>query len=221
MQLTIRNMCSLFILSLSVGLVSCTPDSTKAPATMLELKPAEHISEAERRIRIQHDFQWSEDQVKAELAQLIPDFTDADFNRWHAQGLLEFQQIDGEIRYFNRAVSNLFYLDANARDRRIEPKHWYYDTLPLYQVHPHHQAVLTGNDLQKRIRVQYTLTVKPDVIPEGQTLRVWIPFPREIPGQQTDITLIDTQPLQPVIAENTQMQRTAYFEQTTQAGQAT
>lgn len=213
MQLTKPSICFLTLLSLSPGLVSCSPSET-APM-------AEHISEQERLARVKRDFQWTEVMVREKLAELIPDYTDADFTQWDNQGLLEYQVIDGEKRYFNRAVSNLFYLDADARDRRIEPKHWYYSTLPLYQVHPHHQAVINGDDVTKTIRINYTLTVKPDVIPAGQTLRVWLPFPRDIADQQTGIQLLSASPETPVIADNSQLQRTAYFEQTTTAGQPT
>ena len=213
MQLTKPSICFLTLLSLSPSLVSCSPSET-APM-------AEHISEQERLARVKRDFQWTEAMVRDKLAELIPDYTDADFTQWDNQGLLEYQVIDGEKRYFNRAVSNLFYLDADARDRRIEPKHWYYSTLPLYQVHPHHQAVINGDDVTKTIRINYTLTVKPDVIPAGQTLRVWLPFPRDIADQQTGIHLLSASPETPVIADNSQLQRTAYFEQTTTAGQPT
>lgn len=213
MQLTKPTVCLLTMLSLCLGLVSCTPDNT--PPT------AEQISEQERMARVKRDFQWTETMVREKLAELIPDYTESDFEHWDKQGLLEFKQIDGKKMYFNRAVSNLFYLDADARDRRIEPKHWYYSTPPLYQVHPHHKAVIDGTASSKTIKINYTLTVKPDAIPAGQTLRVWLPFPREIASQQTDIQLLNASPKAPVIADNSQLQRTVYFEQTTVAGEPT
>src|SRR5690554_3262331 len=155
MQLTKSRLCLFVMLSLSSSLVSCSPANTMSEDTTA--KTAEQITEQERLARVERDFQWTESMVRNELAKLIPDYTNADFERWDSQGLLEHQRINGEKRYFNRAVSNLFYLDADARDRRIEPKHWYYSTLPLYQVHPHHLAVLSNDDTTKRIRISYTL----------------------------------------------------------------
>lgn len=213
-----RSSCHPFLLATlaSAVLIGCSSESPTAT-----LGQAEHISETERQARMARDFQWTEAQVKEKLAELIPDYSNADFKRWDAAGLLEYQIIDGEKRYFNRAVSNLFYIDDAARDRRIEPKSWYYSIAPLYQVHPHHQAVMNNEDTQKRIRITYELTVKPDVIPADQTLRVWLPFPREIPGQQTDIQLLAASPADPLVADAQQLQRTAYFEQQTQAGEPT
>ena len=223
MQLTSPRYVCLFMLSLSTGLVSCSPPSetTKPPTEAQAMDATTQLTEAERIARVKRDFQWTETQVREKLAELIPDYDDADFARWDAAGLLEYQVIDGEKRYFNRAVSNLFYLEAQARDRRIEPKHWYYSTPPLYQAHPHHQAVIKGDDTHKRLRITYKLTVKPDVIPAGQKLRVWLPYPREISGQQTDIQLLSASPAEPIIADNSYLQRTAYFEATTVAGEPT
>ncbi|MBY6064167.1 transglutaminase-like domain-containing protein [Pseudidiomarina sediminum] len=198
------------------ALIGCSSEPQSAPQDN-----AEQISETERKARMRRDFQWTEARVKEKLAELIPDYTEADFERWDAAGLLEYQIIDGEKRYFNRAVSNLFYIDDAARDRRIEPKSWYYSIAPLYQVHPHHQAVMNNENTSKRIRITYELTVKPDVIPAEQTLRVWLPFPRAIPGQQTDIQLLSASPTDPLIANEQQLQRTAYFEQQTKAGEPT
>lgn len=232
MQLAKPSQYVLIMLSLSLCLASCTPTTTdnagtiSSRATLVKhahspTKPAEQISEHERIARMRKDFQWSEAMVRDKLAELIPDYTDRDFEWWDSKGFLEYQYIDGEKKYFNRAVSNLFYLNADARDRRIEPKDWYYSTPPLYQVHPHHKAVIQGEDLTKRIRINYTLTVKPNVIPAGQTLRVWLPFPREIAEQQTDIELLSASPEQPLIADNSRLQRTVYFEQTTVANEPT
>jgi transglutaminase-like putative cysteine protease len=212
------------VLTLSCGLIllGCSGNQQNASTSVVQdsAKPTE-ISTAERKRRVAMDFPLTEAEVKQELARLIPDYSEADFTRWHDKGLLEYKFIDGEKRYFKRAVSNLFYIDEEARDRRIEPKSWYYDTPPLYQVHEHHKRVLAGTAEAKTFEIEYTLTVDADAVGDGQLLKVWIPYPREIPGQQTDIKLLSASPGQPQIADNTQLQRTAYFEAPAQAGQAT
>jgi hypothetical protein len=35
------------------------------------------------------------------------------------------------------------------------------------------------------MRIDQSLTVKPDAVPAGETLRAWIPYPREIPASRT------------------------------------
>src|SRR5689334_1732706 len=66
--------------------------------------------ERERMRRILLDFTLTADQAQAKLRKQIPDLTPAEFAAWDAQGLLEHMTIDGRLRYFSRAPSNLFRL---------------------------------------------------------------------------------------------------------------
>src|SRR3954469_7546807 len=68
--------------------------------------------------RTRYDFALSDKDVLAELKQSIPDATQADVDRWRKSGDLQYRVIDGENRYFRRAVSNLFRFNAEAKHRQ-------------------------------------------------------------------------------------------------------
>ena len=180
----------------------------------------------ERMRRILLDFRLDEAAAKERLRRDIPDLTDEEFARWDAAGLVEARVIDGERRWFNRGPSNLFRLSEEARKRRATPLN-FYDS-PLEEAHPHHaevrEAALASGEravAPQRVRVTQSLTVKPDAVPAGETVRAWLPFPRAIPGQQDDIALVGTSPGIHQLAPESALQRTVYMEAPAVSGEPT
>jgi transglutaminase-like putative cysteine protease len=182
--------------------------------------------EAERMHRIELDFSLSEQQARDRVHDKIPDLRPDEFTAWDAAGMLEHRVIDGDKRYFNRAPSNLFRLSPQARARRAQQTP--FNDGPLEKAHPHHReirdAVLASNHTSvapRRVRVTQTLTVEPDAVPAGETVRAWIPYPRALPGQQEDIRYVTSEPTQHTIAPESTLQRTVYFERPAAAGKPT
>ena len=181
----------------------------------------------ERMRRILMDFQLDESGAKARLRRDIPDMSDADFARWDAEGLIEARVIDGERRWFNRGPSNLFRLSEEARQRKATPLRFYDSPLEL-EVLPHHvevrDAALASGEhavAPRRVRVPQSLTVKPDAVPAGETIRAWLPFPRAIAGQQEEIALQATVPETHQLAPESALQRTVHLEAPAVAGEPT
>ncbi|MCX7512826.1 transglutaminase-like domain-containing protein [Frateuria sp. STR12] len=180
----------------------------------------------ERMHRILLDFTLTATEAKARIRKQIPDLTDAEFARWDQAGLLEHMVIDGRTLYFNRAPSNLYRLSAEARARRAVQAP--ITDGPNETLNDHHRAALrealasgqTGV-LPMRVRVTQTVTVNPDAVPSGETLKAWIPYPRAIPGQQDDIRLVASTPAGARVAPTDTLQRTAYMEAPATAGQPT
>jgi len=175
------------------------------------------LFQRERMQRILADFSLTAGDVKDRLRRQIPDLTDAEFASWDEHGLLERQLIDGRLLYFNRAPYNLFRLSAEARARR-EVQTPLRDG-PMETLNAHHfevrQAALeqeTAGVLPQRIRVTQSLTVEPDAVPAGETVRAWIPLPRVLPGQQENFRIVTSEPASREIAPENVMQRTVYFE---------
>jgi hypothetical protein len=54
--------------------------------------------------------------------------------------------------------------------------------------------------------------VNENAVPDGEKLKVWIPFPREVEGRQLDITFKNSEPQKHKIAPNSALQRTIYLE---------
>ncbi|MCW5579994.1 MAG: transglutaminase domain-containing protein [Luteimonas sp.] len=181
----------------------------------------------ERMRRIKLDFGLDEARLEAAVRRQVPDLGEGEFLRWRRAGLFESQVIDGQVRYFNRAPSNLFRLSAQARDRRADPRPFNDSPFEVRQ-RAHHaevreQALASGRRsvAPRRVRVAQTLTVDADAVPAGETVRAWIPFPRAIPGQQEDIRVLDSSPAQHQLAPESTLQRTVYLEAPAVAGQPT
>lgn len=182
--------------------------------------------ERERMRRIRLDFTLDRAAAMAQLRKSIPDLDEAEFDAWDRAGLIERMDIDGEPRYFKRAIPNLFRLSAEAAARRAPPVKPFSEG-PFERLHPHHAEVLAAaaggatSVAPRRLRVTQSLVVDADAVPAGETIRAWIPYPRAIDGQQEDIRLLATAPAGGQVAPESTMQRTAYMERTAVAGQPT
>jgi transglutaminase-like putative cysteine protease len=183
--------------------------------------------ERERMRRILLDFSLNAEDVQSRLRRQIPDLTPAEFAAWDAAGLLERQLIDGRTLYFNRAPSNLFRLSAAAVKRRSASTPPWTDgpmeTANAYHREVRDQAVATRKHFvaPRHVRVTYSLTVNADAVPNGETLRAWLPFPRALPGQQEGVRLIESTPTEHNIAPESALQRTVYLERRAEAGKPT
>ena len=87
---------------------------TEGDAPAIDPLPVE--LEIIRRIRL--DYALTSEDLLAELRSTIPDVTTEDCDRWREQHDLQHRLIDGEIRYFKRAPTNLFRFCEEARTRR-------------------------------------------------------------------------------------------------------
>ncbi|HXH01590.1 MAG TPA: transglutaminase-like domain-containing protein, partial [Xanthomonadaceae bacterium] len=196
-----------------------------APATSGPTRDALAF-ERERMRRILLDFPHDAATVQARLRELIPDVRAQEIADWERVGLLEHLVIDGRKRYFDRAVSNLFRLSPSAAARRKNQTP--FKDGPLERAHPHHRevrdaALASGSThvLPRRVEVTQSLMVEADAVPDGELVRAWIPYPRDINDQQEDVRLIASLPAQRVIAPESALQRTVYLQQAARAGQPT
>jgi transglutaminase-like putative cysteine protease len=60
--------------------------------------------------------------------------------------------------------------------------------------------------------IEYSLTVDPDAVPEGETVRCWLPYPKENQQRQKNIRFISASDENYVIAPDTVTHRTIYME---------
>ena len=174
--------------------------------------------ERERMRRILLDFSLTAEDAQARLRRQIPDLSSTEFAAWDAAGLLEHMDIDGRRLYFNRAPSNLFRLSPAAVARRNGTTPAWTDG-PNETANAHHREVRdeslkTGkhNVAPRRVQVTYSLIVNADAVPNGETVRAWLPFPRAIPGQQEGVKLVQSTPEKNQIAPESALQRTVYLE---------
>jgi len=179
--------------------------------------------EIERMERIKKDFTKTESNVLDYLIKYIPDVSKSQLQKWEKSRALETKLIDGEKRYFNLAARNLFRLDKECKiiwnefhyknPKGPEPS---IETVELDKFNRKMMEISSTSNkrynLPNRFKINYSIAVDADVVPDGEVVRCWLPFPREIAERQTDIKLINTEPENYKLADPGKLQRTIYFE---------
>jgi len=83
----------------------------------------------------------------------------------------------------------------------------------------HTGQVLKSTDNQSNpvlpvnMEVTYTITVHPDVVPDGEKIRCWLPWPKKAIRGKKEIKLINSSNPKYIIAPDTAIHRTLYMEE--------
>lgn len=188
---------------------------------------AEAYRHAQERLeRVRREFSLSGDELIEKLKSSISDVSSADLETWRKEGVLQWLLIDGELRYFRREPANLFRFSEAARKRRDaakpqadsgpagDPAARRAETLAQHAAKALATAKESGTSsvLPVRMRASHTITVKPGNVPKGETIRCWMPFPKEY-RQQGEVKIISTSPAEHRVAPNDTGMRTVYMEQ--------
>ena len=176
--------------------------------------------------RIQKDFRLNRDEVMNALKKYYPNLTDEMLVNWEKDNSLEMKVIDGEKRYFNNAVPNLFRINKEAKKQKEKIERNKLDDLDIFLENYIPKVVETAENgeryvLPVKMKIKYSLTVKPNSIPDGEIIRCWLPYPRESNPRQKDIQLLSVNKSEYVIADNKNLQRTIYLEEKTEKDLAT
>jgi len=177
--------------------------------------------------RIQLDFSKNESQIKDELSPWFPNVTNEQLRRWENEKTLEMKVIDGERRYFINAVTNLFRLNLEAKKVKESKEGEYVDLLDIFCLTNTSELIDKANKgeniLEKphKYRIDFIISLKPDVIPAGEIVRCWMPFPRESLPRQRNVNLLSVNAENYILADSENMQRSLYLEKTTEAGKYT
>ncbi len=191
-------------------------DSTLTTEKQKELK-----FEIERMVRIEKDFTKTENEILKYIKKYIPDVTKTYLHNWETEKSLEFKMINGEKKYFKYAGRNLFRI--NKKCKKIWDDFHKKNNINLstekMDIDINNRAVMencikTGEryTIPVRMKIKYSLSVKPNIVPDGELIRCWIPFPRHIPERQINIKLLKTEPQKNILADAKILQRTVYLE---------
>ena len=181
--------------------------------------------ELEKMERIRKDFTKSSKEVISYINKYIPDITTADISSLEESMALEYKMIDGEKRYFNDAAPNLFKIDKRAKaiKKNIEKENIEKNGIRKFPLNEHisdiieaHKNQDSSNVLPVMFKIKQSVSVDENVIPDGEVIRCWIPFPRDIEDRQVDIEIISTNPEVYILSDNSSLQRTIYFEKIAQ-----
>jgi hypothetical protein len=194
-----------FVDSVKLNTISTPPEETKLDS----------LIEISKRIRL--DFKLTELDVKKRLHPYFPMPDSIQLHQWETDRKLEMRIIDDEKRYFNQAVRNLFRLDDQAKSIKNQVDGFQVNSLDLFRINHTNKVIeqtkTSGEPvLPVKMKLNYTITLKPNAVPEGKVIRCWMPFPREGHSRQKNIRLLRSDPEQAVLAPSTDLQRTVYLE---------
>ena len=189
--------------------------------------PTIDITDAERDARIALDFSRDSAWIVDYLKPYYPDLTQEQVAAWEATKALEGRVIDGQKRYFRNAGRNLFRIDPEARKVFQAVNGVTRDVEDVY-LDDYNRAVIatvraTGENLVKPVNflIKYELTVKPDVVPAGETIRAWMPYPREDQNSITQVKLVAASEPDYIIAPDEVEHKSIYMQKVAEAGKPT
>jgi len=177
--------------------------------------------------RIQKDFSKTELDVLQFIQNYYPNATSEELKEWENKGSLEYKIIDGNKYYFNRAHGNLFRVDKEAKTQKIQidgDKKGQLDTfLEKYLPEVVLESNLSRKSLVKpvKMRINYKLVVESDAVPAGETIRCWLPYPKENHARQHSVHLEKVSGENYIIAPDEYKQRTLYLEKIAVQGSPT
>ncbi|MGI6338851.1 MAG: transglutaminase-like domain-containing protein [Bacteroidales bacterium] len=203
--------------------VSAFADSLKkaCPDDLRLVTKADSLSQIAERIAL--DFSLSETEATERLKTVTGGYDEKEKMLWEKLGWLEFRIINGEKRYFNRAPTNLLRIKNFNLNRPYCDSLDFADQKLVFR-RKHTRAVMetSGGMAESVIPVEmivdYTLMVNPDVVPEGEIVRCWLPWPKENHPRQGKVKFISASHQDYKIAPDTVIHRSIYMEAKAEKG---
>ena len=167
--------------------------------------------------RIRKDFRKDDTAAIAYIKKVIPDVTPEQLAHWESTGALECKVIDGVKKYFWNAPRNLFRIDKEAQ------KHWdvngrQSDELDIFlgeylpKVVENASVKKVENVLMPQAyKIKYTITVKANEVPDGEVIRVWLPYPMET-ERSGKIKLLSTTQPEYIISPDSYVHKSMYMQ---------
>lgn len=172
----------------------------------------------DRMERIKLDFRKTKKDILDYVRNYYPDADEDFLKQFEDDKSLEYKIIDGEKLYFNRSHTNLFRISKKAKEQKLKVEGKKIDGLDKFLSGYLPNIVEKSEKLDRnlvspvKLKLNYSITVDKNVVPEGETIRCWMPFPRKGHDRQRDINLTSTNVDEYVIADNDHLQRSIYME---------
>lgn len=175
--------------------------------------------------RIRLDFNKADTAVIAYVKKHYQGVTENQINDWIESNALENMTIDGEKMFFARSARNLFRIDSLALENFDIAQAREPDSLSKFLAK--HIPNLIEESKQKqsviatpiKMRVTYSIIVKPNEVPPGEIIRVWIPYPRRDKKSQSDVKLISASQKDFITSPDSYLHSSIYMEQYSKKGE--
>jgi sulfur relay (sulfurtransferase) DsrC/TusE family protein len=178
------------------------------------------LREIMRRIRL--DFCITPEAGKIEIGKVRPDVTSEMIQHWKQKKYLETMVIDGKEWWFRKAIRNLWLLNNDDSENAKQNEYARIkDYLGVYKTYIETMKLPVDKYFVrnwKHAQITFTLTVKPNVVPDGSLIRVWLPFPYNN-GRQKNFRLISSS--DKVKFSRKSLHHTVYMEKKAVAGNPT
>ncbi len=207
----------------NVSTVIQIADSLKKSSS--EKKEIIHIADSLAQIaeRISLDFSVTEYKVKAQLEKLIGPVSSGEISDWEEKGWLEWRMIDGEKKYFKRAASNLLLIKEFREQKNQRLQEIANEPDIIFRLKHTEQVFKAANNqnnpvMPVNMKITYTITVHRDVVPDGEKIRCWLPWPNDEHSRQKEVKLLSTSNPEYTIAPDTAIHSTIYMEELSRKG---
>ncbi len=152
--------------------------------------------------------------------------TKSQLDKWEKEKVLEYRIINQEKRYFRNAAPNLFRLSQSAREMSNAPKPKSDTPKDSLLIEAFKNKISTDKKWRSTLepqtmKVLYTLTVKPDVVSAGETVRAWLPYPRQDIARQTNVIFISASQSDYILSNDATAHSSIYMEKEAEAGKPT
>ena len=176
--------------------------------------------------RIKKDFTLSDSDVLQKLVIYNPEINLDKLYLLEKEHKIDARVLDGEKKYFKNCVSNLFRLDSSYAGLKSKKEGIVVDSFAIFKLSNTaavvQQTEKSGQPVNPvRMKLTYTIRVHADAVPAGDTIRCWMPYPRENNPRQRDIQLLKTDPAFHQVSPTSDLQRSVYLEKIAVANQPT
>lgn len=201
-------------LSKAESILNSIPEKDKKKYNVL----IDSIQETISRIRV--DFCIKPEDGKAKVKETVANVTDELIEEWIDKKYIETMNIDGEQRWFRKAVRNLMLIDREdfGLYNKLRKKEDYKSLYEYYITTMSSPVDLDNVRNWHSAEMTFTLDVNADAVPAGEKIRAWLPFPFEN-GRQRNIKLLSSSH-KPRFSKGS-VHHTIYMEAVAEAGKPT
>ena len=176
--------------------------------------------------RIRKDFNKDDSTIFAQLQKYYPEVTREDMAKWEEKLILESMVIDGEKKYYKYSARNVFRIDEEAEQLFNKTHPYSPDPLDTFVDESVTKVLKTARKTGKsivepeKLKIRYWISVKPDEVPAGEVVRVWMPYLRK-EDIYKNIKLVATSQPDYIISPEQYAHRSIYMEKVAEAGKRT
>jgi transglutaminase-like putative cysteine protease len=166
--------------------------------------------------RIKKDYSLSKEALFEKLNASVKNLTRAEFERWLAHGWFDGRMIDGQTFYLEVSVSNLYFRHPELNARRLVAKDTTSEQRGRLEICRAIKKAAQENGtpyvLPHHFACTMTVATTTNAAPPGETIRAWLPIPRQFPFQD-GFQMSHASPPAKEVAPGNSAIRSAYMEQ--------